>query len=204
MFRRTACPYEVEPKGMGAMEISLFETDKPLAIERCVLYPYPDLKRIWTRLWLTAVQEENHPNLEVAVYNADGSENCSVYMMEHAELRAETTLHLRNPMPGSTYHVVVEMTQGLGEGAKLLDRHVIGCPWDWVAQVQRRLGPQLGMLHHVDAAILAAIGVQDHDLQVGMVLLLHRGQPQPRPDAFEVGIRIEHTAFDRQRLVVFK
>jgi len=105
------------------MEISLFEDDKPLAVERCVLYPYPDLKRIWTRLWLTAVQEENHPNLEVVVLNADGSENCSVYMMEHAELRAETTLHLRNPIPGATYHVAVEMTQGLGEGAKLLDRH---------------------------------------------------------------------------------
>ena len=54
------------------MEISLFEDDKPLAIERCVLYPYPDLKRIWTRLWLTAVQEEDHPNLEVVIYNPDG------------------------------------------------------------------------------------------------------------------------------------
>ena len=105
------------------MEISLFESDKPPAIERCVLYPYPDLKRVWTRLWLTAVQEENHPNLEVTVYNADGSENRSVYMMEHAEPRAETTLHLRNPLPGTTYHVVVEMTQGLGEAAKPLDRH---------------------------------------------------------------------------------
>ena len=105
------------------MEISLFEDDKPLAVERCVLYPYPDLKRIWTRLWLTAVQEENHPNLEVVVLNADGSENCSVYMMEHAEPRAETTLHLRNPQPGGTYPVVVEMTMGLGEAAQLLDRH---------------------------------------------------------------------------------
>lgn len=105
------------------MEISLFEDDKQPAIERCVLYPYPDLKRVWTRLWLNAVQEENHPNLEVTVFNADGSENCSVYIMEHAELRAETTLHLRNPLPGTVYHVVAEMTQGLGEAAKLLDRH---------------------------------------------------------------------------------
>ena len=61
------------------MEIPLFEDDKPLAIERCVLYPYPDLKRIWTRLWLTAVQEEDHPNLEVAIYNPDGVENTSVF-----------------------------------------------------------------------------------------------------------------------------
>ena len=105
------------------MEISLFETDQPLRVERCVLYPYPDLKRIWVRLWLTAVQEEDHPNLEVMVYNQDGSENCSVFMMEHAEVRAETTLHMRNPNAGATYHVVVEMTKGLGDQARLLDRH---------------------------------------------------------------------------------
>lgn len=105
------------------MEISLFEADRPLRIERCVLYPYPDLKRIWTRLWLTAVQDEAHPNLEVTVYNADGSENCSVFIMEHAEPRAETTLHMRNPVAAATYHIVVEMTQGLGDQARLLDRH---------------------------------------------------------------------------------
>ncbi|MFN8464353.1 MAG: hypothetical protein U0X20_02330 [Caldilineaceae bacterium] len=105
------------------MEIPLFEDDKPLAIERCVLYPYPDLKRIWTRLWLTAVQEENHPNLEVVIYNPDGVENTSVFMMEHAEQRAETTLHVRNGVPGTTYRVVAEMTQGLGDQARLLDRH---------------------------------------------------------------------------------
>jgi hypothetical protein len=105
------------------MEINLFETDEPLRIARCVLYPYPDLKRIWTRLWLTAVQSEEHPNLEVVVYNGDGSENCSVYMLEHAESRVETTLHLRQPTPGETYHVIVELTMGIGEGAQLLDRH---------------------------------------------------------------------------------
>jgi hypothetical protein len=105
------------------MEISLFEDDKPLSIERCVLYPYPDLKRVWARLWLTAVQEENHPSLEVVVYNPDGVENTSVFMMEHAEQRAETTLHLRNPQPGATYRVVVEMTQGLGDKARVLDHH---------------------------------------------------------------------------------
>jgi hypothetical protein len=105
------------------MEIPLFETDEPLRIERCVLYPYPDLKRIWTRLWLTAVQSDEHPNWEVVVFNADGSENCSVFMMAHAESRAETTLHLRKQTPGATYRVVVEMTMGIGEEARLLDRH---------------------------------------------------------------------------------
>ena len=105
------------------MEISLFETDRPLRVERCVLYPYPDLKRIWTRLWLTAVQNEEHPNVEVLVYDQEGRENCSVFIMEHAENRVETTLHMRNPTAGSVYRVVVELTMGLGEEARLLDRH---------------------------------------------------------------------------------
>ena len=83
--------------------------------KRQVLYPYPDLKRIWTRLWLTPVPEETRPNLEVVIYNPDGTENCSVFMLEHAEARAETTLHLRNPAAGGRYQVVAELTTGLGD-----------------------------------------------------------------------------------------
>ncbi|MCB0026192.1 MAG: hypothetical protein KDD91_24335 [Caldilinea sp.] len=105
------------------MEISLFQGDETPKIERCVLYPYPDLKRIWTRLWVTATQDEEKPNLEVIVLNPDGTENCSVYMMAHAETRAETTLHMRNPTSSATYRVVAEMTQGIGDAQRVLDRH---------------------------------------------------------------------------------
>lgn len=103
------------------MEISLFEEDRPLRLEKAVLYPYPDLKRIWTRVWVTAVEDEK-PNIEVIIYNPDGSENCSVFMMAHAEPRAETTLHLRQPAPGAVYTAVVDLTRGLGDTAKRLDR----------------------------------------------------------------------------------
>lgn len=105
------------------MEISLFEEDATMRVERCILYPYPDLKRIWTRLWVTPTHADEKPNLEVIILNPDGSENCSVYMMAHAESRAETTLHMRNPTPGATYGVAVEMTQGLGDALHVLDRH---------------------------------------------------------------------------------
>ena len=103
------------------MEISLFQPDEPLRFERIVLYPYPDLKRIWTRAWLTAVQDQ-HPNVEIMIRNPDGSENTSVYLMAHAEQRIETTLHVRNPTPGGTYHVVAELTVGLTDKPELLDR----------------------------------------------------------------------------------
>jgi hypothetical protein len=102
------------------MEIPLFQPGEQLRFERIILYPYPDLKRIWTRLWLTAVQDQQ-PNIEIRVYNPDGTENSSVYMMAAAEQRQETTLHLRNPQPGATYHVRAELTLGLGEEAQMID-----------------------------------------------------------------------------------
>ncbi|RIK45637.1 MAG: hypothetical protein DCC57_16365 [Chloroflexi bacterium] len=103
------------------MEISLFQEGEPLRFERIILYPYPDLKRIWTRLWLTAAQNKA-PNLELFVFNPDGSENTSVYMMARREQRIETTLHLRNPIPGATYHVLALLTEGLADVAKEIAR----------------------------------------------------------------------------------
>jgi hypothetical protein len=103
------------------MEISLFQADEPLRFERIVLYPYPDLKRIWTRAWLTAAQDQN-PNIEIVVYNPDRTENGSVYMMAHAEQRLDTTLHIRNPQPGATYHVVAELSLGLTDKPEVIDR----------------------------------------------------------------------------------
>jgi hypothetical protein len=103
------------------MEISLFQNDETLRFERIILYPYPDLKRIWTRAWLTAVEGER-PNIEVVVYNPDGSENTSVFVMAHAEQRLETTLHLRNPRPGTAYRVVALLTVGLSDQPELVDR----------------------------------------------------------------------------------
>jgi len=103
------------------MEISLFQADEVLRFERIVLYPYPDLKRVWTRAWLTAVQDQR-PNVEIIMLNPDGTENASVFMMAHAEQRIETTLHLRNPTPGVTYHVVAELTMGLTDAPTLVER----------------------------------------------------------------------------------
>ena len=54
------------------MDISLFQQDEPLRIERAILYPYPDLKRIWTRIWLPAVQDER-PNLRILLIKPHGS-----------------------------------------------------------------------------------------------------------------------------------
>ena len=42
-------------------------------------------------------------------------------MMANAEQRAETTLHVRNPQPGATYHVVIDLTLGISESPALIE-----------------------------------------------------------------------------------
>ncbi len=102
------------------MEIPLFQQDEPLKFQRIVLYPYPDLRRIWARVWITPVPDKQ-PNVELRVLNADGSENTSVYMMMRSEERIETTLHVRNGVPGATYRVVAELSLGLGDDPEIID-----------------------------------------------------------------------------------
>jgi hypothetical protein len=103
------------------MQISLIQPDEPLRFERIVLYPYPDLKRIWTRIWLSTLADP-HPNIEIVVRNPDGSENTSVFAMTHAEQKLETTLHLRHPRIGAAYHVKARLTVGLSEQPELVDQ----------------------------------------------------------------------------------
>lgn len=103
------------------MEIPLFDDEQDLQIVRIVLYPYPDLHRIWTRCWLTAVQDAR-PNLEIRVLDQDGVEDNSTFLMSLDTQRVETTLHMRNPVPGATYRVVAELSEGLSADAPTLDR----------------------------------------------------------------------------------
>ena len=103
------------------MEIPLFQANDPLRFERVILYPYPDLKRVWARIWLTPVQGQA-PNVELVVLNPDGSENTSVFMLAQAEQRAETTLHLRKPVPGATYRVIALLTLGISDTPELIEQ----------------------------------------------------------------------------------
>lgn len=103
------------------MEIPLFQAGESLRFERIVLYPYPDLKRVWTRFWLTPVQDRA-PNVELVVLNPDGTENTSVYMLAQTEQRGETTLHLREPVPGATYRVVALLTLGISDQPELIEQ----------------------------------------------------------------------------------
>lgn len=102
------------------MEIPLFQEDEPMRFERIVLYPYPDLKRIWARLWITA-QPDATPNIDLSILNPDGSEDSSISLLAQTELRIEKTIHMRDPVPGAVYRVVADLTLGLGDSIEQLD-----------------------------------------------------------------------------------
>lgn len=104
------------------MEISLYQNDEPLRFEHILIYPYPDLRRLWVRMWLTAKQDQQ-PNVEVTVYNPDGTENNSLVLLSQADTKLNNTLHLKDPVTaGATYHVVAEMSVGLSQDAEPVDR----------------------------------------------------------------------------------
>ena len=71
---------------------------------------------------MTPAQDEK-PNLEIVILNPNGTENTSVFLLAHAEQKLDTTLHIRNPQPGATYHVIALLSLGLTENPTVLDRH---------------------------------------------------------------------------------
>jgi hypothetical protein len=103
------------------MDIPLFQDDEPQRFEHILLYPYPDLHRVWVRMWFAAKQDQQ-PNVELQVFNPDGSENSSLFLLAHAEPKVDATLHLREPLPGATYRVIAELTLGMNDTPELLDR----------------------------------------------------------------------------------
>ena len=103
-------------------QINLFEQDTPLQFERILIYPYPDLRRLWVRIWLPARLEDEAPNVELIVYNPDGTENNSLVLLAQTDTRLNNTLHLKNPvLPDESYRVQALLSVGLSKDAKPVD-----------------------------------------------------------------------------------
>ena len=103
-------------------EISLFDEDEPLLFKRILIYPYPDLKRLWVRVWLPAKQGME-PNIELRLYNPDGSENNSLLLLAQTDARLNNTLHLKEPvLADATYRMEAELSLGFAENLKVVDR----------------------------------------------------------------------------------
>ena len=80
----------------------------PPVIERAEVWPYPDLKRLWVRVQVSAFAA--FPNLALTVAGPDGDVACSMFMVEIRDAYQSVTLHLRRePAPGASYRLEIEL-----------------------------------------------------------------------------------------------
>jgi hypothetical protein len=80
----------------------------PPVIERAEVWPYPDLRRLWVRVQVSAFAA--FPNLALTVIGPDGAVACSMFMVEIRDAYQSITLHLRrDPAPGASYRLEIEL-----------------------------------------------------------------------------------------------
>jgi hypothetical protein len=80
----------------------------PPVIERAEVWPYPDLKRLWVRVQVSAFAA--FPNLALTVTDPDGGVACSMFMVEIRDPYQSVTLHLRRERtPGASYRLEIEL-----------------------------------------------------------------------------------------------
>jgi len=93
------------------MQIQINWEDQAPEIAAAVVYPYPDLRRLWLRVALTAFAE--YPNLDVVITDPDGHVVASLSAVEVREQELAYTLHLRQaPQPAAVYHAHLLLTRG--------------------------------------------------------------------------------------------
>lgn len=100
--------------------INLIQADEPLRIQRIVLYPYPDLTRLWYRLQLEALQDQP-PNISICIWNPDQTENASIAYVAYDDAFLEATIHLRQPVPAAEYVCTTEIATGMRPDLRVHD-----------------------------------------------------------------------------------
>lgn len=94
---------------MNLQEIPLNFDAGPLRIERMAVHPYPDLKRLWVRVQLSAF--ERPPNVLLQCLDADGREVAEMLLVEWRDPYISLTMHLRNGIAGGSYTLRAELAR---------------------------------------------------------------------------------------------
>lgn len=109
------------------MHIQINWEDQAPQVIAAVVYPYPDLSRLWLRVALSAFAE--YPNLDVVITDPAGNHVASLSVVEVREQELAYTLHLRQaPQPAAIYRAHILLTRG----EALLHRTTIDFPLTFV------------------------------------------------------------------------
>ena len=79
-------------------------------IERLLVYPYPDLTKLWVRIDLSPFAK--YPNVEVTLFAPEGQRLSGFNIIENRDFNISATLHLRSePREGETYRLEVTVSR---------------------------------------------------------------------------------------------
>lgn len=86
----------------------LHESEPPRFL-RAQALPYPDLKRVWTRVQLT--EFVGRPELELAILGPDGAEEAAMVMVDVQHTYVSLTMHLKRVVPQAPYRLLLRLTR---------------------------------------------------------------------------------------------
>ncbi|QLQ06288.1 MAG: hypothetical protein HZY76_09720 [Anaerolineae bacterium] len=107
------------------MQIQLNWEENAVHIVDAVVYPYPDLQRLWLRVAVSAFAE--YPDLDVHVVDPAGHEVARLAVIELHDQELSHTLHLRRPQANAVYHLTLRLTRG-----EVLDQKTLDFPLTFV------------------------------------------------------------------------
>lgn len=100
--------------------IHLVQENEPLRIQKIILYPYPDLTRLWYRLRLEGWQDVK-PNIDIGIWDRNGDINNSLSFVAYDDPFLDATIHLKEPAAGMSYLCTTEVSTGMPPDVKVHD-----------------------------------------------------------------------------------
>lgn len=85
--------------------------DEPPRFLRAQALPYPDLRRVWTRVQLTPLASRPGPELEMVLLGPEGQEEAAMVMVDVQHTYVSLTMHLKRGQPGARYRLLLRLTR---------------------------------------------------------------------------------------------
>jgi hypothetical protein len=89
--------------------VDLFEEHEPPRFVRGQALPYPDLRRVWTRIQLS--EFAGHPELELVILGPDDREEAAMVMVDVQFTYVSLTMHLKHSLAGAAYRLLLRLTR---------------------------------------------------------------------------------------------
>jgi len=111
-------PLEIYREALASIPVLVEE--RPPAIERGEVWPYPELTRLWVRVQIGPFAAR--PNLELTLHDPAGQPVSQMVMVEIQRPYQSVTMHLRQPpRPGARYRLQIALTRE----EELLDTRIV-------------------------------------------------------------------------------